>query len=74
MQKASNPTSHYKVFCDTFDMVGTAKIDTDKKLNLSLESEDGKEKLSLSLFAEDVLVMAKFLKMISRYVKPRNTK
>lgn len=71
MEKAQEPTSQYKVFCDTFDMIGTAKIDTDKKLNISLESEDGKDKLSLSLFKEDVEIMAKFLKMVSRYVKPR---
>lgn len=64
MEKAKQPTSQYKVFCDTYDMECKVEIhttDDGPKLKLTLESEDGSTKQSISLFAEDVSMMTGFI-------------
>lgn len=64
MEKSTHPTSEFQVFCDTYDMKGQVRIhetDDGQKLLISLESEDGETKQSLSLFKEDAEMLAKFI-------------
>ena len=84
MEKSKVPTSQYKVFCDTFDMELTAKIhQVDKKdgyggmiredkLLIEMQKESSEEKLSLSLYREDVQMMIGFLEAVKKHIDYRD--
>lgn len=76
MEKAKHPTSRFQVFCDTFDMKGEVKIhktdDGKQKLLLSLTSEDGKTKQSVSLYKEDAEMLSAFILNAAPYTENRS--
>lgn len=75
MEKSTHPTSQFEVFCDTYDMKAEVRIhqnEDGQKLHLSLESEDGEVKQSISLFQEDARMLADFIGSTLKYLNPRN--
>lgn len=79
MKKSKVPTSNYQVFCDTFDMKLSTKIHEagsrkEHKILITMESEDGNDKLSVSLFKEDVSALISVLTSLNQNVEPRNFK
>lgn len=72
-KKSEVPTSVYNVFCDTFNTKVEAKIhqaDDKDKLLLEVSNEEG-EKLSISLYHEDVVMLSAFLDSLSDYTDTR---
>lgn len=77
MEKSKTPTSQYQVFCDTYDMKCEVKIhltdEGEQKLHLSLNKvTDASDKLSLSLYAEDVKMLVSFLEAALPKLDNRN--
>lgn len=74
MEKATHPTSVYTVACDLFDTVVEVSVHDTKdgaKCRITIDSESGGKPLSVSLFAEDVHIMAAFLDRVSSHITKR---
>lgn len=65
------PTSRYELFCGLFNtkfQIKIHKVDGDKKLLISIQSNEGDSRESISIFAEEVDILANFLQTIKKYV------
>ncbi len=76
MEKAKHPTSKCEVFCDYYDTKLTAEFHTtdegETKVKISIGEANDDENYSISLYCEDVKILAKLLDQMQASANYRN--
>lgn len=74
MEKSNTPTTRHSVSCDTYDTTLSGQLheteNKEQKLHLKIKNEEGVQ-LGVSLYQEDVEMLASFLNAVSMFARAR---